>query len=182
MGEFKIVISGPMGSGKTTALAAVSEIAPVTTDVENNQRDQFDKATTTVAMDYGEVRLGDAGVLRLYGTPGQERFDFMRAILARGALGIVILIDAKQPDPVADLQDFVSGFDLVRQQTPFVVGVTKADLCHDIDGLVTRLNDRLDRMGASAPCICCDVRERQQVLVLLDVLIALVEARLPPNA
>lgn len=181
MGEYKIVISGPMGSGKTTALTAVSEIPPVTTDVDNNQRDQADKATTTVAMDYGEVRLGDEGVLRLYGTPGQERFDFMRAILARGALGIVLLVDAQRPAPEDDLQAFVSGFGLGRQPMPFVVGVTKSDLCKDIDALVTRLHDRLERIGAPAPCICCDVRERPQVLMLLDILIALVEARLPPR-
>ncbi len=45
--------------------------------------------------------------------------------------------------------------------------------------LVTRLHDRLERTGTPAPCICCDVRERPQVLMLLDILIALVEARLP---
>ena len=34
--EFKIIFTGPMGAGKTTAIAAVSEVVPVRTEVQNS--------------------------------------------------------------------------------------------------------------------------------------------------
>lgn len=181
MAEYKIVISGPMGAGKTTALAAVSEIAPVSTDVENTRPDEADKATTTVAMDYGEVQLGDGDVLRLYGTPGQERFGFMRAILARGAIGLVLLIDAGRSDPAADLESFLESFEGGPKFLPLVIGVTKTDLADNLDALLTVLQGRLEALGFVAPCLCCDVRERAQVLILLNALLAVIESGLDPH-
>ncbi len=37
MSELKILISGPPGAGKTTAIRCVSEIALVSTDVRNTE-------------------------------------------------------------------------------------------------------------------------------------------------
>ncbi len=175
MAEYKIIVSGPIGAGKSTALAAVSDSAPVTTEACNTRRFEADKATTTVALDYGEVALGDGDVLRLYGTPGQDRFDFMREILARGALGLVILLDAQRPDPAADLRHFVVDFKLDEASLPFVIGVTKTDLIDDVDALIGSLYAQLGDMHRMAPCFSCDVRERTQVLALLDALLALIE-------
>jgi len=182
MAEYKIIISGPIGAGKSTALAAVSDCAPVTTEAHNSRRADADKATTTVALDYGEVALGDGDVLRLYGTPGQERFDFMRQILARGALGFVILLDAQRADPAADLRGFLADFTRDDHQLPCVVGVTKTDLVDNTDRLMSRLYAELDALHRAAPCFSCDVRERGQVLALLDALLALIEVSPPDDA
>ena len=69
MTEHKILFTGTMGAGKTTAIAAVSEIPPMRTDVRNTD-DSVSKATTTVGLDYGELTLDNGEKLRLYGTPG----------------------------------------------------------------------------------------------------------------
>ena len=68
--ELKIVFTGPMGAGKTTAIAAISDTPPVLTDVVNNDHAAFDKDTTTVALDYGQIMLDNGVAVRLYGTPG----------------------------------------------------------------------------------------------------------------
>ncbi len=39
--------------------------------------------------------------IRLFGTPGQSRFDFLWKILAKNALGMIILTDNSRPDPLA---------------------------------------------------------------------------------
>ena len=54
----KIVFTGSVGVGKTTALKAISDIPPVTTD-ERSIEDEVVamKETTTVAMDYGALIL-----------------------------------------------------------------------------------------------------------------------------
>ena len=48
------------------------------------------KRTTTVALDYGLMKLDAGERIHLYGTPGQERFDFMWDILTKGGLGVVL--------------------------------------------------------------------------------------------
>lgn len=172
--EYKLIFAGSMGAGKTTAIAAISEIPPVSTEVRNTDRAAHSKATTTTAMDYGEVTLADGGKLRLYGTPGQERFDFMWTILSRGALGIVILVDNSRPDPIADMRTYLHAFADVAQKSRVVIGVGRTDTHNapSMDDYYAALADT----GTSAPVFSVDVRERAQVLLLLDALFHQVES------
>ena len=124
--EHKILFSGTTGAGKTTAIGQVSEIPPMSTDVRNTDSG-LSKEMTTVGMDYGEVTLEGGDKLRLYGTPGQKRFDFMWRILSKGALGLVILIDNRQPDPLADLDMYVDGFKKLIADTACVVAVGRME-------------------------------------------------------
>src|SRR5579859_5421314 len=125
--EFKLIFTGSMGAGKTTAIAAVSDVAPVRTEVTNSDRAAHDKATTTTGLDYGEVTLPGGQVLRLFGTPGQARFHFMWDILGKGALGVVVLVDNSRPDPLQDVRDYVQAFAGVIGTSRAVVGVGRLD-------------------------------------------------------
>src|SRR5690348_18019253 len=53
---------------------------------------------STVAMDLGRITIDRDLVLYLFGTPGQERFDFMWEILGEGMLGYVVLVDAEREE------------------------------------------------------------------------------------
>ena len=66
----KIIFTGPVGSGKTTAIGAISDIPPVGTDVSCSDESALIKDTTTVAMDYSYISLDDGTRVHLYGTPG----------------------------------------------------------------------------------------------------------------
>jgi len=84
MKDFKIVFTGTPGAGKTTAIAALSDTPPVSTEVQNTDV-RLHKARTTVGLDFGQVDLGDGQCVRLFGTPGQVRFEFMWRIVATDA-------------------------------------------------------------------------------------------------
>lgn len=174
MKDIKIVFSGTPGAGKTTAIAAISDTPPVTTDVRNTDA-ALGKSHTTVGLDFGQVDLGEGRALRLFGTPGQLRFEFMWRIVATDALGLVILIDNSRPDPLADLADYLDAYADVLPSMNGVVGVGRTLECPlpTLDDF----NDRVASRGLVLPVLAVDVRRRDDVLMLLDVVLAQAEVR-----
>ena len=75
--QYKIIFTGPVGAGKTTAIAAISDTQVLNTDTKATDMTSDRKDTTTVAMDFGTIRFDNNIQIHLYGTPGQERFDFI---------------------------------------------------------------------------------------------------------
>ncbi len=177
--ETKILFTGTTGAGKTTAIGAISEIDPLSTDVRNTDAN-VSKAMTTAGMDYGELTLEGGEKLRLYGTPGQERFSFMWSILARGAMGLILLVDNSRPDPLADLDLYVRGFDDLIRSTACVVAVGRLQQ-HPTPGL-DAFAERLASHGLSCPVLEVDVRERDEVVQLVELLVLQIEARLLADA
>lgn len=74
-----------------------------------------DKRSTTVAMDFGRITLGEDLVLYLFGTPGQRRFWFMWDDLVRGAIGAIVLVDCRR------LQDSFAAVDFFEHPQPAVL-------------------------------------------------------------
>ncbi|MEO5919716.1 MAG: ATP/GTP-binding protein, partial [Pseudolysinimonas sp.] len=108
--EHVILFAGPMGAGKTTAIKSLSDIPVISTEAANSDRQTADKATTTVALDYGEILVSDEEKIRLYGIPGQRRFDFMWRVLRDRAEGMVLLVNNDGPDPVDAMREFMIEF------------------------------------------------------------------------
>lgn len=172
--EIKIVFTGPMGAGKTTAIAAISDSAPVSTDVDNADRATCDKDTTTVALDFGQLVLETGQVVRLYGTPGQKRFEFMWRILGEGALGVVLLLDASHIGTLAELDAYLDAFDELARRRLLVVGIGRTN-----DPGATPVSDVLQRLrlrNLVIPVFSVDVRRREDVHLLIDALLSLIEA------
>ncbi len=117
-----------MGAGKTTAIKALSEIEVVSTEANNSERHLVDKPTTTVALDYGEIVIGNDEKIRMYGIPGQRRFDFMWAILKQRAEGMVLLVNNDVPDPIAEMLAFMEDFRELCDHGGVVVGISRSDL------------------------------------------------------
>lgn len=124
----RVVVIGPVGAGKTTFIRTVSEIESVDTDRRATDETAQMKSSTTVAMDFGRITFGPNMSLHLYGTPGQERFDFMWDILLGQAHGVVLLIAAHRP------KDFFNASRMLRYArrrapaAPLLIAATHADL------------------------------------------------------
>lgn len=168
MSEIKLLFAGPMGAGKTTAIRAISEIEPISTEVANTDQVESSKAETTVAMDYGELTLDTGDKLRLYGSPGQKRFEFMWPLLAEGALGVVVLLDNSRADPLADLHDFLAAFDpqIGAGRVVIAVGRLASHPRPSLDDYLAAVSQR----GQFLPVVDADVRRRDDVIGVLEVL------------
>ena len=166
---YKIVIAGPVGAGKTEAIRVLSDKGVVSTEAVASDDVKLLKKTTTVAMDYGIMKLDSGEQVRLYGTPGQKRFDFMWEILSENALGLILLINAEEADPLADLQEYLESFMPLVTGSALVVGVTHAEnMAWDLH---QRLSDYLLSIEVPANVMIVDARSKEQMRQLVRSLI-----------
>lgn len=171
--QIKLVFTGSVGAGKTTAISVISETPPISTEAKPSDDVAFRKNSTTVAMDYGELTLEGGVKLNLYGTPGQRRFDFMCHILTQGALGLIVLINNSHPTPLEELDYYLNlNADFLKRR-PAIIGVTHLDEpgTIDIEDYYRCLNER----GESWPILRADAREQNDVVRLIEVLLSVLE-------
>jgi uncharacterized protein len=169
MSDFKIIFSGPVGAGKTTAISSISDIGTVTTDELASDMTRSQKLGTTVALDYGMLKLDEGERIHLYGTPGQERFNFMWDILTQGGIGLILLLNNNRPDPFRDLQFFLHAFQGFIDGTKLVIGVTQMDIASKptIDDYYLQLEGN----GNKIPIFEVDAREKRDVSLLVEALL-----------
>ncbi len=122
----KIVVTGPVGAGKTTFIRTISEIEVVDTDRRATDETASLKSGTTVAMDFGRITLGDDMWVQIYGTPGQSRFDFMWDLLIKGAHGYILLVPAHMPKSIREARN-IRAYMQQRVDIPMIVGITHMD-------------------------------------------------------
>ena len=168
----KIVVTGPFAAGKTTLIRTISEITVLSTEKGITDETRSTKTDTTVAMDFGRITIDRDLVLYLFGTPGQDRFDFMWEILGEGMLGYVVLVDASRPESVEEAVGIVRAFRKMAH-VPFVVGLNRADGIDEAEE--QRVRDTLD-LDPDVPVVPCDATDRESVKsVLLALLYAVLE-------
>ncbi len=165
----KIIFTGPVGAGKTTAIKTLSDTPVISTEQYATDGVKDKKEKTTVAMDYGMVRLDEGNSIHLYGTPGQSRFDFMWEILVENAIGVVILVDNANDAPLKDLDFFLTSFSKLIRGKAVVVGLTRTDL-----RVQHKLNDYhqvLKSHQFNSPVFEVDARKGREVSMLVQALL-----------
>lgn len=114
--KLKIVVFGAFGAGKSTLITTLD---PESKHVEANCAG----GTTTISLDFGRIQ-NNGYHIHIYGTPGQERFEFAREIIAKGMDGAILLVDVTIP-----LDDFTRHLadSLHSAKVPFIVFLNKCD-------------------------------------------------------
>ncbi len=172
--NYKIIITGPVGSGKTTAVnsltgrdAALTDAVVSDSDLVTKQR----KKTTTVAMDHDVVQLENGDTINVFGTPGQERFDFMWDILSQGAHGIILLLDNTRNYPFRDLKFYTERFSKLIGGSRLILGITHTDVNSELS--LEAYRNWLNEMEIRAEVFAVDARKGEQILGLLYKLLGI---------
>ncbi len=109
----RIMVTGPFNAGKSTVVRSLCE-----------KSISIDRMGTTVAFDYGSVNI--TGIeAEIFGTPGQERFEFIFKIFAREVSGVLLVVDASRPE---DFDRARHMLELIGPHIPYVVLANKSDL------------------------------------------------------
>ncbi len=176
----KIVVTGPFAAGKTTLIRTVSEITVLSTERDVSDSTRARKGETTVAMDFGRITIDSELVLYLFGTPGQDRFDFMWEILGEGMLGYVLLVDGPTAEAAAAAVGIHAAFGRVAAGHPYVVAVNRCDALVPQDESMLRSTLGL---APAVPVVACDATDRESVkrvlLALMHEALDRLESRQP---
>ena len=166
----KLVFVGSMGAGKTTAVRAISDVEPVSTEMPMSSDAMGDKVETTVALDYSSIELDDGELLHVYGVPGQRYLDFMWPMVCEGALGVIVLVSAGHPEPVASTVELLQEFSRIAPEASLAVGVTRTDEYPAL--LIPEFRNALFDAGHRLPVMRVDARSATQVTFLVKSLLS----------
>ncbi len=172
--QYKVVFAGTMGAGKSEAIKSLSNVDVVSTEAMNTDTASHTKMFTTVGIDYGELILDDGTKVGLYGTPGQERFDFIWNTICNGALGTIILIDNSLANPIEQLNFYLERFKPVSDN--IIIGITHLDVKSPYTASIYREWEQTNK-DVNYPLFFIDAREKNDVLLLIEALIANAEVR-----
>lgn len=102
LNTLKVVFLGRPGSGKTTAVSSAGSDNMLTSEVNATDSVGLLKKQTTIGIDYNECTFNNEIKLRLYGTPGQKRYDYVQNQTVTRADIYVILVDLSSVAPFAE--------------------------------------------------------------------------------
>ena len=167
-----MVVTGPFAAGKTTLIRTISEITVLSTERGVTDSTRKRKAETTVAMDFGRITIDRDLVLYLFGTPGQDRFDFMWEILGEGMIGYLLLVDASREDSVQEAAAILDAFRTMAR-VPYVVALNRASA--EDHALVDSVRQQL-QIPSDVAILECDATDKESVKnVLLALLYAVLD-------
>lgn len=110
----KILVTGPYHAGKSSTVKSLSERAV-----------SVNRLGTTIALDHGYIERKGI-VCDIFGTPGQERFDWILKILAKDVWGIILIVDSTKPETFGRALEML---EKAREENiPFVIFANKQDL------------------------------------------------------
>ena len=168
---YKVIITGIFNAGKTTFVETLSDIEVVNTDKATRRSAEARiKPTTTVALDYGNVRISDEVTVHLFGTPGQARFDFMHDHLADGMDGFIFLVDCTDRASLKQAAELLTFF-RKREAVPYLLVANKTDR----KGLSPAEIKTALNLPQKQPVVSCVATKKDSVRAVIERMVDLIE-------
>ena len=169
MSEAKIIFTGPVGAGKSTAISAISDTPASMTRLTVNERQDQRKIASGVAVDYGVMSLPGGEKIHLYGTPGRDNVDLIMDKLTSGGIGLILLLDNTREHPLQDMRFFLDVFSAFIRQTSVAIGITQMDIC--ASPTIEEYSLELQALGINPAIFVVDARAKKDVSILVQALL-----------
>lgn len=177
--SFRVVMAGPVGVGKTTAVRTLSGIETIETEVPLTLGAETAslpdaKTTTTVGLDYGVWKPTEEISVALIGTPGQERFAEARASFNAPWTRALLWLYGDSPTLATDAESWIGSMG-PKSLPRLAIALTRT-----ADGGASgaaALRPVLERFGAGGqPVLAADPRDRDSVIRVVSAALDLPEA------
>lgn len=119
----RLIITGSAGSGKSSLLKGMSSTNPMVSNIYENAPHLAPKNAEPVMIDCGEFVLEEGRKIELYATPGQRRFQFMWKTLSKRAVGMILVVDHRRPNPLSDILMYLENFQELISSGSMVIGL-----------------------------------------------------------
>ena len=172
----RIVFIGSFGVGKSTAIRTVSDIHALSceagiSELIAGENVSAEKKTTTVGIDYGEIRISSQERYALFGVPGQPRFAHIWQSVVPTAMGAILLVDASQTQELATCTDWLVRLKGMAPAIKVVIGVTRVSLSDEKS--LSAYRHILAKWDPHTPVVAADPRDPRHVRSLIATLLAI---------
>jgi len=113
--DIKIVVTGPYNAGKSEFVQKFGT-KPINVAVNG----------TTVGLDFTHDMIENFHV-HIFGTPGQDHFKDVQQCVARGASGIIMVIDSTDPSTFSQVEALTKRIKAVCGRVPLIICANKQD-------------------------------------------------------
>ncbi|HUT82418.1 MAG TPA: GTP-binding protein [Candidatus Bathyarchaeia archaeon] len=113
--DIKIVVTGPYNAGKSEFVQRFGT-KPMNVAING----------TTVGLDFTHEMIENYHV-HIFGTPGQDHFKDVQQCVARGASGIIMVIDSTDPSTFSQVEALTKRIKAVCGRVPLVICANKQD-------------------------------------------------------
>ncbi len=114
--QYKILIAGSAGTGVSDALSVLHDASAVT-----------GSTNASSGLDFASFDISAHERILLYSIREQAQFDIVRDLLQNGALGLVLLIDNEQQNPLDDLDSLMKRLESFIDKTGVVIGISRSE-------------------------------------------------------
>ncbi|MCF6318072.1 MAG: hypothetical protein L3J83_02170 [Proteobacteria bacterium] len=164
--HLKVVFLGRPWSGKTTAISSVGE-SFIGSDVKATDSVGLLKEQTTIGIDYNECSFENGTKLRLYGTPGQIRYDYVQSQTVKNADIYIILVDLTSVAPFAEFIYYKNIIESAGNTEALKVAAFTHNDIREHNPVTLSKEIRL-KYHSEILTVKLDVRKREEVLLMLE--------------
>lgn len=177
LSDYKVLVCGPVGSGKTSLVDVLCGGKALSTEVELDpaEAQRLGKKTTTVAVDFGLMHGEHGKHVAIWGVPGQLRFRFMWEAVRDGLVGVLPIVDGAQTGWLQDVEAIMADCEESFPEVPKVLLINKVGR-HSEPHLAAAWRLFAERAWAY-PVLAGDFRRREQFVLALRGLMIQIRAR-----
>jgi signal recognition particle receptor subunit beta len=166
MSENKILFSGPLGVGVTTAIKTISDSS---TAVKKESMIDAKGNEVVVEMDYGLIKLETGDQINLYGIPDRETIKPVHEALGESCIGVVVLINNLESEPVACMLQYIEYYQQLVGEESIAVGLTRYD--NSPTPNINEFHIALRELKLNIPVFSVNVHEKNDVITLIKAML-----------